>query len=284
MKRYIRLKEWEPNAEMEMSPSTSVLETSDGSLSPETVKITVSNDGFIINPERDVEYDTRIIVMGDSVVDNLFSPQGSRFTDIIEKELRLQGVSARVENGGRSGATILQLLLSLQAKIIPLAPDMIVLMNGVIDADALQVSSGLWSKGDYINPIEEEKTGHDRPTRLNDLDFSSRTKCLRLFSETCSLFGIELILATTPLRGDDEFSKLYNQKNSNRKLRLSSVNDNTREFCHNNSVKLCDLDNLMGRPTDCFYDYLHFNNQGALIAGKALADVMMTEFFSIKMR
>lgn len=275
MKRQIRLKEWEPGLKKVMAPAASLIELSDGSLPPESVTVTVSEDGFIYDPNRPEDFESRIIVMGDSVVDCAFVPEGRRFTDIAEQELRSHGISARVENAGRSGATILQLLLALQAKIIPMRPNKVVLINGIIDADAMQVASGLWSKGDYINPIEEEKIGHPTPKRLPDLDFSSRTKFLRLFADTCRLFEIELVIATIPLRGNDEYLDRYLAKSGPRNIRVEAVNQNTRDFCATSGVKLIDLDKLVNGDTSCFYDYFHFNPAGAEIAGRLLAEGLM---------
>lgn len=274
MKRQIRLKEWEPGLKKVVIPPTSLIELSDGSIPSDAVTVTVSDDGFIIDPNRQDDYKSRIIVMGDSVVDCAFVPEGCRFTDVAERELRARGISARVENGGRSGATILQLLLALQAKIIPMRPDRVVLMNGVIDADAMQVASGLWSKGDYINPLEEAKIGHPTPKRVPDLDFSSRTKFLRLFADTCRLFEIDLVIATIPLRGSDDYMDRYLSKNGPRNIRIEAVNQNTRDFCSANGVRLFDLDKkLNGEPSN-FYDYFHFNASGAECAGRLLAEAL----------
>lgn len=272
MRRGIRLKEWEPGIKREMIPPANLVEDSDGSLFSEKVSVTVSSDGFVIDPERPEDFDTRIIIMGDSVVECSFIKQGRRLSDMTEKSLRANGVSVRVENGGRSGATILQLLNALQSKIIPLRPGKIVLMNGVIDSDALQFNTGLWSKGDYFNPIEEEKSGHAAPKRLDIIDFSARSKFLRLFADTCKLFGIELIIATLPLRGGDDYLGKYFEKHGPRHVRIEGVNENTRQFCIANGVSLIDLDALIGRDPSCFYDYFHLNEHGASRVGKILAD------------
>lgn len=271
MRRGIRLKEWEPGIKRQMTPPTNLIEESDGSISPHPVSITVSEDGFLIDPERPSVFDKRVIIMGDSVVECSFVREGSRLSDSVERELRELGVSTRVENGGRSGATILQLLMALQSKIIPMRPDKIVLMNGVIDSDALQFSTGLWSKGDYFNPIEEEKTGHPAPRRLDELDFSARSKFLRLFADTCKLFGIELALATLPLRGNDPYLERYFAKHGSRNIRIQGVNKNTREFCVANGVDLIDLDAMIDGDCRCFYDYFHLNEHGASKAGKIIA-------------
>nr|WP_314877336.1 hypothetical protein [uncultured Pseudomonas sp.] len=272
MRRGIRLKEWEPGIKREMIPPANLVEDSDGSLAAEKISITVSMDGFVIDPERPEEYDTRIIIMGDSVVECSFIRQGHRLSDVAEKSFRASGRSVRVENGGRSGATILQLLNALQLKIIPLRPEKIVLMNGVIDSDALQFNTGLWSKGDYFNPIEEEKSGHVAPKRLDIIDYSSRSKFLRLFAETCKLFGIDLVMATLPLRGGDDYLGRYFLKHGPRHVRIEGVNDNTRQFCLSNGVPLIDLDALIGRDPSCFYDYFHLNEHGASRVGELLAD------------
>lgn len=156
MRRGIRLKEWEPGLKRQMTPPANLIEESDGSISPHPVSITVSQDGFLIDPERPGVFDKRVIIMGDSVVECSFVSEGSRLSDAVERELRELGISTRVENGGRSGATILQLLMALQSKIIPMRPDKIVLMNGIIDSDALQFSTGLWSKG-IISTLSKKK-------------------------------------------------------------------------------------------------------------------------------
>lgn len=271
MRRGIRLKEWEPGIKREMTPPANLIEESDGSISPHPVSITVSKEGFLIDPERPEVFDSRVIIMGDSVVECSFVREGSRLSDSVERELRDSQVSMRVENGGRSGATILQLLMALQSKIIPMRPDKIILMNGVIDSDALQFSTGLWSKGDYFNPLEEEKTGHPSPKRMDELDFSARSKFLRLFADTCRLFGIELIIATLPLRGNDPYLDRYFAKHGARDVRIQGVNRNTREFCAANGIELIDLDKIMAGDCRCFYDYFHLNEHGASRAGKIIA-------------
>lgn len=275
MRRAIRLKEWEPGLKKGMAPPANLVEDSDGSLPSDAVSITVSDDGFIIDPNRVNDFDDRIIIMGDSIVECSFVPEGRRLADMTEQEIRAKGASVRVENGGRSGATILQLLLSLQCKIIPMQPKKIILMNGVIDADALQFESGLWSKGDYINPLEEAKTGHVPPKRVAEIDFSSRSKYLRLFSDTCRLFGIDLIISTLPLRKHDDYMNRYFSKHGPRNIRMEAVNNNTREFCAANGVKLIDLDRIMEHDPIYFYDYFHFNASGAAMAGRILAEALI---------
>lgn len=277
-KRFVRLKEWDTNLEREIVPADAFLSEIDGTVPKQAFKIKTNSDGFITDPEKPESFRHRILVMGDSVVECTFMREGFRMTDIVEKNLRNKGIDVRVENGGRSGATSLSHLLSLLAKVIPLRPDLIVIMNGVIDADALIHESEFWTKSEYINPLQEETGVVVASKRRENLEFSSRSKLSRLIVDTCHLFGIKLVFATFPLRGEDEFRSEYLKKHVKRNDRLGGVNEHTRRFSRENGVVLLDLERAFTGRTDLFYDLFHLNENGARVLGEHIADFIYREY------
>lgn len=282
-KRSIRLKEWETSTKRIMRLNENLISNSDGSLLQDDYRITTDNNGFIINPSRNAEFCKKVILLGDSIAECTFIQEGHRLTDVTEEALRLKGAKVRLENGARSGATSLHHLLLILAKLIPLKPDVIVMMNGVIDADALLLETGYWSSGDYYNPLmTDDHLDISNTKNKNGLVITDRYKILRIAADVCSLFGIGFCLATFPIRGEDVYKKNYIEKHGARDVRLEQITQSTRIAAANNGIPLIDLALKFSNRTDIFYDLFHLNDLGAKLLGTELANSLLEIYSNLK--
>jgi lysophospholipase L1-like esterase len=281
MRRAIRLKEWGIGIDVQRTPDAGAIERSDPTLGADTVRFRTDADGFIASGFAHAPGDDDIIVLGDSVVECMFLHEGRRLSDRCELALRRRGIAARVRNGGASGTTSLHLLNMILAKIVPLRPRALVILNGVIDIDVSLKSGGFWSRDAYLNPLKcepEPPPGAVEP--LVAMDLSDRTRMLELIGETCDRFGLPLAFATFAHRGRDDYAIARGAWFEELSAKRGAVNANTRNYCAAAGRACIDLENQFAGRADLFYDQFHLNHEGARVIGEALAERLAGLFFA----
>jgi hypothetical protein len=78
-KRFIRLKEFRPCSTIVKAPLDSYIATHDSSLIRQPYKITTDQDGFILPRSGGRTHGRKIVVIGDSVVESMYSEPDHRF-------------------------------------------------------------------------------------------------------------------------------------------------------------------------------------------------------------
>lgn len=275
MTRTVRLKELGINLDYMGSPREEDLTGSDGTLLPGPFKVRTDENGFI-RGKVEIGSDQKIVVLGDSVVENKFVQEGGRFTECAEARLALLGRETKVLNGGVSGASMLHILISTLTKVIPLRPEMIVVMTGVMDIDCAIDSESFWTSNPYLTPFVYGARQADPVYKASvPPNFADRGRLLGLVSQACSAFGIKLAVATIPHRGNDD----YAAKRGDWFKRLSDlrqqVNESTRQHARVHGTYLIDLEREFSGRSDLFYDQFHFNDNGSALVGSAFADRLL---------
>lgn len=275
MRRTIRLKEWDIGMDVQREPDPGSIARSDPSLGTQAVRFRVDSDGFIASGLDEREASADIVVLGDSVVECMYLHEGQRLTDRCQAGLHARGHRLRVRNGGMSGSTSLHLLTMILAKIVPLKPRAVVILNGVIDIDAALKPTGFWSQDAYINPLKWEGEGSAAPAESPvALDLSQRTALLELIGAACDRFGLALAFATFPHRGLDAYARERGAWFQGLRELRCAVNAGTREYCASAGRTCIDLEARFEGRADLFYDHFHLNHAGAGIVGDALAEAL----------
>lgn len=274
MRRTIRLKEWGVGVDAQRTPDRGSIERSDASLGEQSVRLRTDGDGFIASGLDDSDARGDIVVLGDSVVECMYLHEGQRLTDRCQAALRERGRRLRVRNGGMSGATSLHALMAILAKVVPLRPRAVVVLNGVIDIDAGLKPRGFWSRDAYLDPLKWETDPAPPPPAEASvpLDLSQRAPLLELIGAACDRFGLALAFATFPHRGLDAYALERGAWFEGLRELRRAVNADTRAHCAAAGRPCIDLEARFEGRADLFYDQFHLNHAGAAIVGAALAD------------
>ena len=203
MPRAIRLKEFPKSTEIVNTPPDRYIAARDSSLLQQPYKIQTDENGFILPEPTGNLNSPKVIVLGDSVVEGMFSrPEDrlcSRLQQIVERE---HGINVNVLNGGYSGATALHSFNTFLNKIVPLRPAAVLLMTGMVDFDVALIKNSFWSRDCWITPIIEigvENQWRD-PERTNEPSFQDQSRLMAMFSAASQIFEIPVWFATLPHR------------------------------------------------------------------------------------
>lgn len=260
-KRHIRLKEWAPNTGFERAPTPAQMAGSDGTLDAGPFSFKTDTDGFIRSGAAP-RAGQPVVVIGDSVVECLFAHEGSRMTDHAEREARVP-----VLNGGVSGTTTLHALHVLTAKVLPLRPALVVLMNGILDANTMRDPRGFWTDDKRLAPIQAQ--GQEGPARRFDgaQAESQRLPIIEAMALLCDRFDIQFALATIPVRGMDDHAKRMGAPYRKLAADMALINGITRDAAELTGCPLLDAAEHFAGRSDLFYDAYHFNAVGAAEVG-----------------
>jgi lysophospholipase L1-like esterase len=157
--RQIRLREWRPNTWWQYAAPKARLDTS-GGIVRGSYRIETDADGFIKPSHVHSDPDVTIVFLGGSTTECMYVDPENRFPFLAGRLLE-QATGLRINslNGGKAGNNITHINYALNAKVIPLRPDYVVLMEGINDMGLLQREGTYW--------VEWDTTfGHLVPHRL----------------------------------------------------------------------------------------------------------------------
>ncbi|RVT80650.1 hypothetical protein DXV76_20985 [Rhodobacteraceae bacterium CCMM004] len=287
-KRHIRIKEFGAEGVRIMRPTPEYLELTNGTLPDTDYTITTDADGFVCDPDADADPARApgaarpLYVLGDSLVESAFVPQGQRVADRIGQGLAARGIARRVLNGGYSGSTSLNLFDTIINKIGPREGAAVLHVLPSNDVLSMRDDDGFWNMGSQRYspilparkaPLEPAAPWHPSPAQLR--------MTLKAMARTADAFGIHLFFATTPyVRRGYERLPWYRKRHTDGgesydALIASRSANNTilREVAGLCRVPLVDLEVAMGDPRH-FYDDLHLNTEGS----QAMADIVVETF------
>src|SRR3954451_12740314 len=111
MPRYIRLREWGVCQDTVRSPTDALLALADHSLLRYDHRVRTDDHGFIVSGGNVSPGSPRVLVLGDSVLENLFVDASKRMCARLEAIFASRGGHpVQVLNSGMTGATTLHLL------------------------------------------------------------------------------------------------------------------------------------------------------------------------------
>lgn len=247
IKRNIRLKEFIPNATKVHFPSEKYLENSPQLLKNEAFYQSVNDNGMMEFP-LDMKVDKTVVFLGDSFVENIFVNESGRMLNLLQKNFLKKNLNVKFYNAAVSGSTGLGLLNLFLNKIIPMKPDVVVYVQPSCDFSALIFEKGYYNDNNFFSNIVPAKNIESYHYETIYENLNQLQNVVTTISNSCQIFGIKLYMATCCFISS--------------KRQLKMLNDIIR---YNSTLgyEVIDLDVLVPRLKDYFYDKQHVNSRGS---------------------
>ncbi len=157
VKRYIKLREFEPGYAEVLSPSPADVARSDNPARGQFV-LRVDENGFIMPSKIHHHPDLTLVFLGGSTTECLYNPENNRFPYLVGRLLEERtGLKVNSYNGARSGNDSLHSLDILLNKVVNLQPDLVVMMHNINDLGVLLYEHGYWKQNSPRGPLLEQK-------------------------------------------------------------------------------------------------------------------------------
>jgi lysophospholipase L1-like esterase len=142
--RAIRLREHRPGLKEKTAPTPTELRASD-SLENKPYLLRIDKDGFIEPSRKYAHPDKTLVFLGGSTTECRYNQEDERFPYLtgvlLEKEL---GIKINSYNGARAGNNSLHTADILLNKVIPLQPDVVIVMHNINDLATLVYEKSYW--------------------------------------------------------------------------------------------------------------------------------------------
>lgn len=245
-KRSIRLKELGVKVNRVLTPSEDYLLKSPLPNKNEIYRIETNEEGnqFGVIGNKSSK---KIYILGDSQTECSFVRHSMRMQSILEKNLLVNGYDYEVENLGVSGSQSINVVNLLINKLSNKQGSTVIVMLPSNDVGPLRYADGYFSNHKFyasVIPAVADKVKHN-----NDLDFELYKRTLGLINVICKQLDLKLVFSTVCYTG--EHKDLY------------KMNNEIRQYCSNNNIKLLDLYDQMKHNDGYFYDLLHFLPEGS---------------------
>jgi lysophospholipase L1-like esterase len=167
--RSIRLRQFESNLDIMQYPSDYYMSNTDG-LERKAVKFRTDELGFLKPSKKHEQPDINIFFIGGSTTECQYVEESKRFPvvagNLIEEET---GFKVNSYNGGRSGNNTLHSIDILLNRILPLKPDMVLMMHNVNDLIILLYAGTYWNEHFNRSPVVDQEIVLDRQPTLFSL-------------------------------------------------------------------------------------------------------------------
>lgn len=148
--RYIRLREHFPFSGGDNNPAASDADA----LAKNPRRCMADENGFIKPSNIHAEPDIKIVFLGGSTTECILVEERNRFPYLSGRILEKQtGKTINSYNGGVGSNNSLHSLDTLLNKVIPLDPDIVVMMHNVNDLTALALYNTYWNNNPDLSPI-----------------------------------------------------------------------------------------------------------------------------------
>lgn len=199
-KRHIRLKEFNPNYSSVLRPDSKYLENTD-SFEYKDYILRVDSNGFIKPSKLYNEPDKSIVFLGGSTTESVYVDEKNRFPYLVGRMLENKsGYKINSFNSGVSGNNSLHSLNILLNKIIPIKPNIVVLMHNINDISTLIHEGTYWNNNQFRSVIVSE----NKTNLFFRLQSIKNFLIPNLYAELKKFIDISRIVV------DDEF---YNSRN-----------------------------------------------------------------------
>ncbi|CAB3802512.1 hypothetical protein LMG28614_05627 [Paraburkholderia ultramafica] len=284
--RHISLLEFQPGMVMDIVPPFSYIEKTNGTLVPETCRVNIDANGFMVSDKPYVKNDSKILLLGGSAIENLFIPADKRILARIETILASSGRDAKVYSAGVSDSHLLHMINLLLNKGIGLRPQCVVYYaTPGLDIIANEADNSFWNSDHGINPLREAKEEVKikfRESFANKGGFKDEKKLLQILCDVCKRFDIPLLMATWPLYGpvDAYMQKQHSNLDSfyQEEAQTSALNEVVRAIAREQKCGLIDLERSFAdlEHGSYFYDWNHPNIKGCDLIASITSDAIKT--------
>jgi hypothetical protein len=155
--RYIRLKEHRPFFSHNITPSKGEIENSD-SLIRKQYLLRVDENGFIMPSRINITPDLSIVFLGGSTTECKFVTEMIRFPYLVGRIIQNEtGLKVNSFNSGVSGNDSIHSIDILLNKVLPMKPNIVVMMHNVNDLSTLALEGSYWNNNPTRSVIVVEK-------------------------------------------------------------------------------------------------------------------------------
>jgi lysophospholipase L1-like esterase len=210
VKRSIKLREFKPLS-TEVVFSLEKEGHNSGSQLPQGVALRIDENGFIMPSKIHAHPDRTIVFLGGSTTECCYLTEDKRFPYLVGRLLEAKTkLKVNSYNGGRSGNDTLHSLNVLLNKVIPLKPDIVVMMHNINDLGILMYEKTYWTKNIYRGPINAEPPSFK--TVLTDLKETGHLIRDLLFPNLYRQIKYHLPFGLGVPARKDEFKKVRGKK------------------------------------------------------------------------
>jgi lysophospholipase L1-like esterase len=157
IQRYIKLREFNPLYRDVLVPNRQAMEMSD-SLVQKPYPLRIDRQGFIMPSRIHAHPDLTLVFLGGSTTECIYVDEKDRFPYLTGHLLEQQtGLKVNSYNAGRSGNNTLHSLDVLLNKVLPLKPDVVVMMHNINDLAILMYDKTYWNHNPSRSPLIEKK-------------------------------------------------------------------------------------------------------------------------------
>ncbi len=271
MTRALRIKEHLNNRNVK--PNERQLAASNSTLQNIDVNISVDENFFLISKENiSNKGHSKIVLLGDSIAEASFAGEGSRITDYLNIFSRNEKKLYEYLNAGCSGMTTLHFMVSFIGKIMPLNPSHLLLMPGSIDIGACGLEQNFWTKTVGTTPFIDPPDKN--PVQRGRRNYAYRDALMAGINKMCDCLDISFHLLTPPITPIASWHKKIEGIEGLVKLR-NEINQETRKTAKKNNIKLLDIDFILEKNPDHFYDIEHLNAKGC----EAVAQIIHSHIY-----
>lgn len=270
--RVLRIKEHISNRIVR--PSAYQISQSNKTLIDSEFSISLDMHRFMIGPYNQVNAAfPKIVIMGDSIAECVFVPEGKRITDLLNLFVVKGLLNEKYEflNAACSGNTTLHMMVVYLAKIMPINPRHLIVLLGSIDAGACRGGYNYWTPVKGTSPFTYTRNINNLTNKK--VNFEYREALIVGLNEMCNQMQTTLHLATMPITSEALWHQEKNIYNIDEVINLRrEINENSRQIAKKHQIKMIDLELLIGSRDDLFYDIEHLNEYGSEIVSGIIKD------------
>jgi hypothetical protein len=157
IKRYVKLRESRPLYSDVIIPPQNTMDISDG-LVRKGYPFRVDKNGFIMPSKIHDNPQLTLAFLGGSTTECSYVEEENRFPYLVGRLVEKKtGLRTDSYNAGKAGNTSLHSLDVLLNKVIPVKPDVAIMMHNVNDLAVLLFEKTFWTKNPYRSPLVEIK-------------------------------------------------------------------------------------------------------------------------------
>jgi lysophospholipase L1-like esterase len=199
IQRYIRLKEHQPRGVGYVAPNTAYQDAVSDSFKKQ-YHLRIDGDGFIYPSKLHDSPDLSIVFLGGSTTESMFVDEDRRFAYLVGRLLERPTRKVNSYNGGVSGNHSMHSIDSLLNKVLPMHPDIVVLMHAINDLTILLYEGSYWNHNPYRSLIV---------TQTRSTQIFGAAKALKDYLVPNLYMALKTALR---LGSDDEFAHIRHRK------------------------------------------------------------------------
>ncbi len=157
VKRFIKLREFEPGYADVLLPSPEAMTISD-TLARRKYLIRVDEKGFIMPSKVHEHPELTLVFLGGSTTECIYDDENNRFPYLAGRLIEAQThLKVNSYNAAKSGNNSLHSINILLNKVVDLEPDLVVMMHNINDLSILLFERTYWNKHPSRSPLIEKQ-------------------------------------------------------------------------------------------------------------------------------